>query len=358
MFVIANIINKIVLYIASTLALFLVSVLDWYTGTEISFSVFYLFPLSFFALYKTVGRMQLIVNAVTATVLWFLADSSATVYTYPTIPYWNAFVRLIYFVVISQLLFTLKQTNRRLVETNDHLKKLNEEKNKFLGIAAHDLRNPIGAILSYSKILLNDGGKKMKKADREKIYALINKSSGHSLHIVENVLDISSINAGKIDLHFQRYEYLDVVKQSIHINNLLAAKKHITIKLKTSSKKILAEFDRHYITEVLDNLLTNAVKYSHQKSSVIVRVSAEKEHVVTDVIDTGVGIPEDEIGKLFSPFQTGSSKPTSGESSTGLGLAIVKNIIAHHHGTITVHSKPSKGSTFSVRLPLKQLSVS
>ena len=123
--------------------------------------------------------------------------------------------------------------------------------------------------------------------------------------------------------------------------------------LETSEKEILIHFDEHYLAEVLNNLLTNAIKFSQPKSKIIIRITITGlNKVKTEIIDEGIGIPKEEQIKLFNYFQTTSSQPTAGEKSTGLGLAIAKKIITEHEGTIGVESS-SNGSNFYYELNYK-----
>ena len=144
------------------------------------------------------------------------------------------------------------------------------------------------------------------------------------------------------------------IKYFIYFNLLIAKKKNINIRLDTSEKEIFIPFDEHYLSEVINNLLTNAIKFSNPKSEIIIRVSKTKNNTVkTEVIDQGQGIPVSEQTKLFNYFQKTSVQPTNGESSTGLGLAIAKKIVNEHKGQIGVESKPTKGSNFHFELPLR-----
>jgi signal transduction histidine kinase len=111
-------------------------------------------------------------------------------------------------------------------------------------------------------------------------------------------------------------------------------------------------FDQNKIEQVLNNLISNAIKYSHPHTTITIEVLKEKAFVVTNVIDQGQGIPQDELPHVFKAFQKTSTKPTAGEKSTGLGLAIVKKIVEGHQGEIGVESEVGKGSTFFFKLPL------
>jgi signal transduction histidine kinase len=145
------------------------------------------------------------------------------------------------------------------------------------------------------------------------------------------------------------------LQHQISLNQLFAKNKEIVISLKSQTDTILVDFDEHYLSEVINNFLSNAIKYSDRNTEITVNISIQSnDQVLTEVIDNGIGIPEAEQQNLFKYFQTTSSLPTDGEKSTGLGLAIAKQIISLHNGTIGVVSSENQGSNFFFRLPIKQ----
>jgi signal transduction histidine kinase len=141
------------------------------------------------------------------------------------------------------------------------------------------------------------------------------------------------------------------LKKSIYLNQIIADQKEIVIKLETSEDNFFINFDEHYLSEVVNNLLSNAIKFSSPGSEVLIKVSkTEKNSVLTEIIDKGKGVPEEEQIKLFNYFQKTSTLPTAGEVSTGLGLAIARKIILEHHGSIGVKSAINVGSNFYYEL--------
>ncbi|NJK86973.1 MAG: HAMP domain-containing histidine kinase [Bacteroidales bacterium] len=268
------------------------------------------------------------------------------------IPIWNTVVRLFIFLIVGLLLYSFREEHKKLFEANQKLKLFNEEKNKFIGIAAHDLRSPLAGIYSFTDLLLNDP-KKGISPDVSEIISLIRKMSNNGMIMIKDLLDISKIESGNIDLKMQQNDYITFLKEQIRINQLLAKNKEISIILEHQADKIFACFDRNYLAEVIDNLLTNAIKYSFINSNIIVRVTeSENKIILTEVIDSGKGIQVDEQQNLFNYFQKTSTKPTAGEQSTGLGLAIAKKIVTAHKGSIGVKSKTGEGSVFYFTLPL------
>ncbi|MBN2830590.1 MAG: HAMP domain-containing histidine kinase [Candidatus Cloacimonetes bacterium] len=251
---------------------------------------------------------------------------------------------------VTNLQRNLIKEKKELNKAMHILEKLNQEKNELLGIAAHDLRNPIGAIKSFSELILED--KDYTVADDLKdIIKMIHKSSDYMLYLITNLLDISTIEAGKLTLSIKEWDYLELVRESFNINRHYASTKKIKLFLDITNESLLIKIDHNKIMQVLNNLIGNAIKYSPENTEVIVRISETSNSIKTEIVDQGVGIAGNELNLLFKVFSKTSSKPTGNEVSTGLGLAISKRIIEGHDGTIGVESKIGEGSTFWFILP-------
>jgi signal transduction histidine kinase len=343
--------NRFAAILVSLLLILLIGVLDYISGAEMSFSVFYLIPVLYIAIHDNSTEKIVIFNALVAATVWFFADFYLRPYSYPLIPYWNAFVRFVIFVVVGQLAFNLNQKHKKLADANKKLEHLNEEKNKLIGVAAHDLRNPIGTIFSFSDLLLSNH---IPKADSNtgEIIQYIKETSSNTLIMLEKLLDISKIEAGIIDISPKNQDYIAYVKKYVALNQMLADQKKITFRFESDAETMLFPFDEHYLSEVLNNLFTNAIKYSYPESEIVVKVSSTPDDTIkTEVIDTGEGIKKEEQAGLFKYFQRTSTRPTAGEKSTGLGLAIAKKIVLGHKGKIGLKSKRKKGSNFYFELP-------
>lgn len=246
----------------------------------------------------------------------------------------------------------LNNLTRELQKKNIQLDQLNQLKNQFLGMAAHDLRNPISSILTFSEFVLDSDDYDISD-DLRKILELIKTSSDFMLKLLEELLDVVKIESGKLQLNYENVRMDDFLRKNIEVNALLAEKKEI--KLVSNIPEPLPEIaiDPVKIEQVLNNLISNAIKYSFNDTTVTVSAFSTNEHVLISVRDEGQGIPEKELDKLFVPFSKISVKGTAGEKSTGLGLSIVKRIVTGHLGRIWVESEVGKGSTFFFTLPLK-----
>ena len=258
------------------------------------------------------------------------------------------------FTELSMLNNELANAQRELAKKTIELEKLNEVKNEMLGMASHDLRNPLGAIMSLSEIMLDEKDKDYQNLSEEQIEYLkeIHRSSRFMLSIVEDMLDISKIESGNIHLDLELINIVKLLNHSVILNRRLAENKNISLEMNASSESIEIMADGPKLEQVLNNLITNAIKYSYPDTHVMVEVHRENDSaVILSVADEGQGIPKEEQHKLFKPFSKLSVQSTGGEKSTGLGLAISRRIVEAHDGEIWVESEVGEGSTFYVKLP-------
>jgi len=245
------------------------------------------------------------------------------------------------------------QIRRLLAEERnlvDQLSKANAAKNKFLGMAAHDLRNPLASIRGLAEFL-RDGVVGPLTTDQRDLLATICAASQQMLHMVNELLDVATIEAGELKLHKEPTALAELAEKSIYLVNIEAAKKQTRVVLNAAADLPKAVVDPGKIRQVMDNLLSNAVKFSPPGSMVTVELGATPEAHTIAVRDQGPGIPESERDKLFKDFGRTSVKPTAGEQSTGLGLAICRKIVDAHRGAIAVENLPTRGCVFRVTLP-------
>ncbi len=249
-----------------------------------------------------------------------------------------------------QLMTDLAVKNEELEQSNTKLVALNALKNKFLGIAAHDLRNPLTSIRGLSEILLMEAFGPLSDEQKEYL-GTINTASDDMLSLVNDLLDVSVIESGKLDLQLKPGSLNALLESRVRMNKVVGERKNIT--LRTDFPGIReAVFDANRIAQVIDNLIGNAIKFSPSGSAVYISLSEDGNAATVRVRDEGPGIPAEEQSRLFGEFQRLSVQPTGGEKSTGLGLAIVKKIVDGHQGTLKVESEPGSGSTFSFTIPL------
>jgi signal transduction histidine kinase len=245
----------------------------------------------------------------------------------------------------------LRESKTELEKMANHLEELNRLKNRFLSMAAHDLRNPLVSIKGFSELMLG-GDCGVLPAEHREFLETINSAAEGMLALVNDLLDISVIESGSLSLQPVKASLNELVLERIRIGRISADKKRIGI---TTSLECEIEgwFDRERLGQVVDNLLGNAVKYSPPGSHIAISLESAEGGAMVSIRDEGPGIAEEEIGRLFGEFRRLAARPTAGEHSTGLGLAIVKKIIDAHGGKVEVQSRLGKGSTFSFFIPLR-----
>ncbi len=255
-----------------------------------------------------------------------------------------------YFNELSRLNNELVGMQRELTKKNMELAELNKLKNKFLGMAAHDLRNPLGHIINFSEFIAEE--KNRLSSDQIDFVDQIKSLSWFMLNMVTELLDVSAIESGEININFKKTDIVQLIEKVLKLNKTLADRKEINLNFNSTESSIIVTLDKGKIEQVFTNLLTNAIKYSFNNTEIVVDIKREDTVITISVKDEGQGIAEDELAILFKPFQTTSTRSTDGEKSTGLGLFIVKKIIEAHNGKIRAESELGKGSTFYVILPI------
>lgn len=249
--------------------------------------------------------------------------------------------------------FMKAQLLTHLEGMNEELKKLNDQKNEFLGIAAHDLRNPLGAIIGYLDLMLMD--LKMNTLNIPDTIAdieMVLNSARQMVNLITELLDISAIESGKIDLEIRRHNLNPLLEECERIHKKAAEKKRIRLIIDRNEQLPDVMIDRSRIAEVVDNLLSNAIKFTYPEGTVRLYTDVNPDEVCVHVQDSGQGLNERDLQEVFRSFKKLSARPTGGESSTGFGLAIVKKIVELHHGRVWVESKINAGSTFSFSVPI------
>lgn len=233
------------------------------------------------------------------------------------------------------------------------LLELNETKNRFLGMAAHDLRNPLGSIKGFASLLLGGFVGSLTEEQLDILHR-VRLACDRMLGLMNELLNVSAIEAGRLDLQMEDLDLAACLRECRDDNNPLAGAKSIRIGLDLPAQLPSVRADVQRIHQVLTNLVTNAIKYSHRDTLITIGARAAEGEIQVWVEDQGLGIPEEEIPKIFTEFGRASARPTAGESSTGLGLAIVKRMVEMHGGRVWVESQVGVGSRFTFTLPLAE----
>ncbi|HEY8562150.1 MAG TPA: HAMP domain-containing sensor histidine kinase [Pyrinomonadaceae bacterium] len=253
---------------------------------------------------------------------------------------------------LSRLNNELTTAQRELAKKNAELARLNEQKNQFLGIASHDLRNPLEVIRTYSEFLLEDAAQVLEE-EQIGFVRKIHSSSDYMLNLVNDFLDFSKIEAGRLELDLAPVDLVELSEKVIERSRVIADKKQIEIAFRAAEDSPEMSADESKIEQVLSNLVGNAIKFSPAGGRVEVTIETNGDRIVLAVKDGGPGISREEAETIFAPFVKGRNKATAGEKSAGLGLAIVKKIVEGHGGAISVETETNRGTTFYVSLPLK-----
>jgi len=245
-----------------------------------------------------------------------------------------------------------KLAEEQLAVKNAQLAELNDVKNQMLGMAAHDLRNPLHLVSAASSFLLDELARKVSEEEKRDLLDRIYKNSEFMLNMIDDLLDVAKIETGRLDLKLAAGDLCGLVEDNMAMNRTLAGRKDIRLDFVPERDLPALRFDGSRLEQVLNNLISNALKFSAPGGTVTVRASQVNGDVVVSVCDVGQGIPAEELDKLFKPFSKTSVCSTAGEKSTGLGLAICRKIVEGHHGRIWAESEVGKGSVFSFSLPV------
>ena len=226
----------------------------------------------------------------------------------------------------------------------------NQAKSDFLAKMSHELRTPLNAIIGYSEMLIeeaDDDGLDTYSEDLSKI----NSSGEHLLTLINDILDLSKIEAGKMELHLEEFEFENLMKQVEATAKPLVEKNKNKFKIKSKIKKLKLQNDQTKLRQILFNLLSNAAKFT-KEGDVTLIVSKSKNIITFAVKDTGIGMNEEQLGKVFEEFAQAESSTSKDYGGTGLGLPISKKMTEMMGGDMVVESKEGKGTTFSIIIPI------
>ncbi|HWM14371.1 MAG TPA: PAS domain S-box protein [Gaiellaceae bacterium] len=239
---------------------------------------------------------------------------------------------------------------RDLTGQNERLRELDRLKDEFIALVSHELRTPLTSIRGYTELLL-DGEAGELGDDQRQFLGVVERNAHRLLHLVGDLLFLAQVEAGKLVLDVGAVELGAVASESVEAARPQAEAKGITLTLATGPVPLVAG-DRARIAQLMDNLVSNAIKFTPESGRVDVRVRALRKRAVLEVRDSGIGIPADERQHLFQRFYRTSTATEQAIQGTGLGLAISKAIVDAHDGRITLTSEEDIGTTFRVELPL------
>ena len=244
----------------------------------------------------------------------------------------------------ARLLAELKAANTELQEANRH-------KTVFLANMSHELRTPLNSILGFSEMLIDAPNGQFPDATRMRFLAQIHSSGKHLLGLINDILDLSKVEAGQMELRLTRFSVADLAGQVLATAEPLAARKHITLQLETAgADQIVADDGK--LKQMILNLVSNAIKFTPEGGTVIIAAAQLLDRMVISVADNGIGIAEKDLKRIFTEFQQVDSGSNRTQQGTGLGLALTRSFAALHGGEVRVESELGKGSRFTIDIPI------
>jgi signal transduction histidine kinase/DNA-binding response OmpR family regulator len=245
----------------------------------------------------------------------------------------------------------LEQSNQALEQSNLALIEANKHKSVFLASMSHELRTPMNAIIGFSELLIDATDGQFPPATQKRYMELIQTSGKHLLGLINDILDLSKVEAGQMELRLETVSVAGVVEQVVGTIEPLAAQKRVRVEADTAEAGRI-EADAAKLKQMLLNLLSNAIKFTPSGGSARIRVRRLARAVEFAVTDTGIGVAEADQARIFNEFQQVDSEVGRKQQGTGLGLSLTRRFARLHGGDVRVESEPGKGSTFTLRMPL------
>lgn len=243
----------------------------------------------------------------------------------------------------------LDAMNKQLEDKNNNLNLLLSEKNEFISIATHDLRNPLNNVIGLSELIKEDNKKVLDDDSLENLEYVI-ESSTQMLKIIENILGDKSLNTGSLSPNFKDININELIDEVVNLYHFKAQQKRISLVYNKPSGAVILNTDSFILHQIIDNILSNAIKFSPFDKSVQLNLIPDDVSVMICIKDEGPGFSEDDKAKVFYKYSQLSARPTAGESSSGLGLSIVKKLCDVIQADIELNSEQGKGAEFVIKI--------
>ncbi len=250
----------------------------------------------------------------------------------------------------------LAVANRELELANKKLKDLDQLKSDFISVVSHELRTPLTSIKAFTELILMKP--RMQTERRSRLLSIINSESDRLARLINDILDLTKIEAGKLSWHITRISISEIIRDSVMNIQSLADNKSLSMTLSVPDELPAIYGDRDRLVQVITNILSNAIKFTPQGGDISITAGIDNDprrQIVVHISDTGVGIAPRDLDLIFEKFRRSGDALTNSSEGTGLGLAITKQIIEYHGGRIWAESSPGKGSTFAFTIPLDKV---
>ncbi len=250
----------------------------------------------------------------------------------------------------------LAVANRELELANKKLKELDQLKSDFISVVSHELRTPLTSIKAFTELILIKP--RMTAEKRSRFLSIINNETDRLARLINDILDLTKIEAGKLSWHVTQVSLPEVIRTSVTNIQSLADNKSLIMELNMPDPLPRLYGDRDRLVQVITNILSNAIKFTPDGGRISIEASYEEQprrQIMVHIADTGVGIPHKHLDSIFEKFRRAGDALTNISEGTGLGLAITKQIVEYHGGRIWAESTPGSGSTFSFTLPLDKV---
>lgn len=245
----------------------------------------------------------------------------------------------------SLLQARLQRVHEALIAQNESLEQVLERQNEFIGMAAHDMRTPLTVALAYSRLLEQGVG---GERDQRKMIQAISQSCCFMLKLIDGMLDFEALKSGKLKMNPERTGGQSFLEGVVENHRLLAHAKGLELELRCQADCPELWLDRHKFEQALNNVLGNAIKYSHETGPIVIELRHDENRVTISVADQGPGIAAEQLENILQPFQRGEPH---GRSGVGLGLAIVERIVREHGGQVAIDSHSGQGTEVLLSLP-------
>ena len=315
----------------------LIGIVDYLTGSELAFSIFYLIPISLIA--WLAGRQAGIALSIAGAVSWLIADLLAgSTYSLPLIPFWNTLVRFGFFLIITHVLSALRSARQR-----------QEELAQFI---VHDLRTPLSIVMT-GLLTLQDLASESLDATQKNLVEMCIVSSQRLATLINSLLDVARLENGQLPLQLSQVNVKELVESSLKQIAVLAKRSHVTLTSQLDANLETVYADAEVTTRVLVNLLSNAIKFSRPESVITIRIAPYSANMAAlSVADQGRGIPKEWADRVFDKFAQVEGPRTGSAVGSGLGLTFCRLAVEAQGGRIWLDSEVNKGTTFTFTLPI------